>query len=211
MTMKNNMTLEKSLKRLESSKEACIKITKEMLQASNSNLYTFDLFILGIVKRSILLTTGFCNLMRQNNFLSAAPLIRLHLDNLLQMHASFIAKNPQDFSFEKIKGRQTNDLEDREGNKMRDSYLAKSLSEAKETSWVFNLYKETSKFVHASDKHIFSVVEKLDEGGVFNFVISDRQTIPEKHAIEAVQAMISITEQLFRHVYGWINVKNKKS
>ncbi|MBU4369300.1 hypothetical protein KKG58_00885, partial [Patescibacteria group bacterium] len=59
--------------------------------------------------------------------------------------------------------------------------------------------------------HIFSVVEKLDEGGVFNFVISDRQTIPEKHAIEAVQAMISITEQLFRHVYGWINVKNKKS
>ncbi|MDD3101930.1 MAG: hypothetical protein PHE59_02190 [Patescibacteria group bacterium] len=205
------MTIENSLKHLESLKESYIKITKEMLQANNGNLYSFDLFILGIIKRSILLTTGFCTLVRQNNFLSAAPLIRLHLDNLLQMHAAFIVKNSDDFSFKKIKGEQTNNLKDLKGNKMTDNYLAMSLSEIKETSWVLNLYKETSKFVHISDKHILSVVEKLDEGGVIDFVISDKQTIPEKHATEAAQAMISITEQLFRYVYGWIHVKNKKS
>jgi len=205
------MPLENYLKHLESSKEAYIKITKEMLQAADGNLYPFDLFILGMIKRSVLLTTGFCNLMRQNNFLSAAPLIRLHLDSLLQMHAAFIVKNPSDFSFEKMKGKRTNDLKDREGNRMTDSYLAKSLSKEKETQWVFNLYVETSKFVHISDKHIFSIVERLDENDIINFVISDKQTIPKKYATEAIQAMIGITEQLFRHVYGWINVKNKKS
>lgn len=55
--------LEKSLKRLESSKEAYHKITKEMLEAANGNLYPLDLFILGIVKRSLMLTSGFYNLI----------------------------------------------------------------------------------------------------------------------------------------------------
>lgn len=206
--LKDRTILEESLKHLESSKEAYIETTTKMINADNRNLYPLDLFMLGIVKRAILLTKGFCILMRQNNFLSSAPLIRLHIDNLLQVYAASIVKNPHDFYYEKLKGRQTNELEDKDMNKMTDRYLAEKISEEKETSWVINLYKETSKFVHVSDKHLFSVVEKVEEEGVLDFVISEEQTIPGKYSIEATQAMTKITEQLLRYVYGWIETKN---
>jgi len=146
--------------------------------------------------------------MRQSNFLSAAPLVRLHLDNLLNMHATFIVSNPHDFATKKMRGKQTNEIKDKNGVKMTDGHLARSLSEQEESKWASSVYKETSKFVHSSDKHIFSVVQKID-GGNFQFVISDEQNIPEEKSLEATNTMISITEQLFRHMYGWIKAKDK--
>jgi len=208
--MKTKQALEDRLNYFEKSKDAWIEVTQEMLKADSGNLFPLDLFILGIVKRSILLTNGFCGLMREKNFLSAAPLVRLHLDNLLNMHAAFIVSDPHDFATKKMQGKQTNEIKDKNGVKMTDSHLARSLSEQEESKWVSSVYKETSKFVHSSDKHIFSVVQEI-EGRNFQFVISDEQNISEEKSLEAINVMISITEQLFRHIYGWIQAKDKKS
>src|SRR3989339_419372 len=89
--------------------------------------------------------------------------------------------------------------------------LCLELSKEKETEWVINLYRESSKFIHVSDKHIFSTVEELKKDGRMSFVISDQQNIPEKSIIEATEAMVSISEQIFRHLFGWIQAKNNKS
>lgn len=209
--MENQTNLDKILYKLETSKEPFIKVTKEMLESANGNLYPLDLFVLGIVKRSILLTSGFCSLIRQNNFLSSAPIVRLHLDNLLNLHASFIAPDPHEFSMSKLRGERTSKLKDKTGQFMTDTYLAESLSKEKETEWVINLYRESSKFIHVSDKHIFSTVEELKKDGQMSFVISDQQNIPQKSIIEATEAMVSISEQIFRHLFGWIQAKNNKS
>ncbi len=208
--MNNDQTLESRLNYLEKSKDAWIEVTQEMLKADRGNFFPLDLFVLGLIKRSILLTKGFCGLIRERNFSSAAPLVRLHLDNLLNMHAAFIVSDPHDFAIKKMQGKQTNKIKDKNGVEMTDGHLARSLSEQEESKWAFNVYKETSKFVHSSNKHIFSTVQEV-KGRNFQFVISDEQNIPEEKSLEAINAMISITEQLFRHIYGWIQAKDKKS
>lgn len=163
-----------------------------------------------------MLVDGFCTLIRENNFTSAAPLVRLHLDNLLQIYAAFIVKNPHDFAMEKLKGKRTCELKDKDGKPMTDSYLATSLSEKEEgTLWVKRVYKETSKFVHFSDKHIFSIVRNVNKDStvVELFVPSDAdaEIIPDYARLEVVKAMVEITYQLFRYLYGWVKAKDSKS
>jgi hypothetical protein len=212
--MNTKQTFENKLNYLRNFRDSWIKISSEMLNANKRKLFPLDLFMLGLVKRSMLLTKGFCELIKQNNFLSAAPIVRLHIDNLLNVHATFIVSDPHDFATKKMQGEETKNMKDKNGKKikpeMTDTYLAKSLSKKEETKWVLNAYKETSKFVHLSDKQIFSVAQKIEKED-FQFVISDEQEIPEENLLEATEAMISITEQLFRHMYGWIQAKNRKS
>lgn len=212
MNKRNSEKIEKLLKNLEDSKKSHLKIAKEMLEVDQGNIYPLDLFALGIIKRSLMLVNGFCTLVRKNNFISAAPIVRLHLDNLLQIYAAFVVKKPHDFATKKLKGKQTNNLKDKDGKKMTDSYLAEILSKKKETSWVKRVYKETSKFIHFSDKHIFGTVMNVKEDRTAEFLIpSDEEIIPDSAKLEVVMAMTEITKELFRYLYGWVKTKDSKS
>lgn len=211
MNKKNDEKIEKLLKNLEDSKKSHREIANEILKVDNGNIYPLDLFALGIIKRSLMLVNGFCILIKKNNFTSAAPIVRLHLDNLLQIYASSIVNNPNDFVIKKLKGEQTNNLKDKKGKKMTDSYLAEILSNKNETSWVKQVYKETSKFVHFSAKHIFSTVRNIKEDRIVEFLIPfDEEIIPDSAKLEIVKAMTAITEELFRYLYGWVKTKDSK-
>lgn len=204
--------IEGLLKKLEDFKKFHLEIAMEMSEADQGNIYPMDLFALGIIKRSLMLVNGFCTLVKKNNFTSAAPLVRLQLDNLLQIFAAFVVENPHDFAMEKLKGKQTNNLKDKDGNKLTDGYLAELLSKEEETSWVKQLYKEASKFIHFSDKHIFSTVMNVKEDGRTKILISsEEEIIPDSAKLEIVMVMTKITNQLFRYLYGWVITKNGKS
>jgi len=204
-------TIKKALDKLDSLREVHLKIAKEMLEADQGNIFPLDLFMLGIIKRSLLLLKGFCDLVRPNNFTSAAPLVRLHLDDLLHIYAAFIAENPHKFAMKKLKGKRTNNLKDKNGKKMSDNYLAKQLSKNKEFSWVKKVYKETSKFIHFSDKHIFSTVQSIGENKTIEVLIpSDNEIVPKQAQLEAISAMNAITYGLFRYLYGWVKTKNNR-
>ena len=211
MKTTNENAIKKALAKLDSSREIHLKIAKEMLEANQGNIFPLDLFALGIIKRSLLLVKGFCDLVRSNNFTSAAPLVRLHLDNLLQVYAAFIAENPHDFAVEKLKGKRINNLKDKSGKEMKDSYLAEQLSKNKETSWVERVYREASKFIHFSDKHFFSTVQSIGENRTIEFLIpSDKEIVPKQAQLEAISAMNAITGELFRYLYGWVKTKNNR-
>ena len=200
--------IDKLIKPLENSKKVHLQIAEEMLKADQGNIYPLDLLALGIIKRSLMLVNGFCTLVRKNNFTCAAPIVRLHLDNLLQIYAAFITKDPHDFATKKLEGKQTDKLKDKDGEKMTDSYLAKVLSKKKETSWVKRVYKETSKFIHFSDKHIFGTVMNVKEDRTVEFLIpSDEEIIPDSAKSEVVRAMVEITDGLFKYLYGWVKLK----
>lgn len=205
--MENHTSLNKILLKLEDSKEVYKNFGLKSFGAGNGKMYSFDLFVFAIIERSILLTAGFCSLINQNNFLSAAPLVRMHLDNLLNIHAAFISPNVHDFSIKKLQGEQTKKMKDYKGAFMTDTYLAESLSKEKETVWVINLYRESSKFIHVSDKHMFSMTEKGKGDNCIRFTISEEQIVPEKLVIEASEAMYAISEQIFRHLDAWIKEK----
>jgi len=200
------MTIDEKLKFLKSSKDEFYSLAQKMLKADNGKLFLLDLYTIGIMNRSVLLIKGFSDLIENNNFLSAAPLIRLHLDSLLQFYAAFIVKDPHDFSQKKMSGKQSNNLKDSNGEKLTDGYLAGLLSKENGFEWVKNVYKETSKFIHFSDKHIFSSAQNK-KNNKFSFVISDKLDVPASAQNEAIDAMIEITQGLFKYIYGWIHTK----
>lgn len=208
--LKNN--LDGYLKRLLELKKLHPEVAQKIIQADSENkLFELDLFYLSLIQRSLSLINGFCTLIKENNFLCAAPIVRMHLDNLLQTYAAFIVKKPHDFAREKIEGKQSGNLKDKNGEKMTDSYLARSLSRFTQldANFAVNVYKESSKFVHASNKHCFSIVQKLEKNGLI-LSISDNVQVPEKFKIEATLAMIKITECLMKLWCSWVTTKNQK-
>ncbi|MFH1188005.1 MAG: hypothetical protein V1688_04070 [bacterium] len=201
--MKNN----EKLNFLETARDQFNKIFEEMITVDGGNIFTVDKFARGIINRSVMIISGFCKMMKNDNYLCAAPLVRLHLDSLLQLYAVFIVKNPHDYAFKKMKGKQTNNLKDREGNKMEDGYLVEQMIKSdKDFEWVKSVYKETSKFVHFSDKHIFSNVQIGTENN-FIFSISDKMEIPKKSEEEIIDCMTEITKGLFKYLIGWVETK----
>ena len=108
------------------------------------------------------LVSGFCDLIERKNFICAAPLVRLMLDNLLRFYAVWLVDKPHDFATEiLIEGKEIRKIKDRNGKKMTDKYLADQLS--KEYKWISNTYRETSGYIHLSSKHYFNTVHEVHD------------------------------------------------
>jgi hypothetical protein len=146
---------------LESYENKYIDLAKKMFEPGKTYIYPLDLLTNAIMDRSLSLIFGFTSQIRTNNYLCAAPLVRLHLDNLLRVYASYIVKDPHDFAMKVFKGQHVRNLKDQHGNRMTDKYLVEQLT--KEYKWIENVYNETSGFVHFSNKHILSSSEIIDE------------------------------------------------
>lgn len=179
----------------------------EMLRANHGNVFPLDLFMIGILKRTMFLNSGFDLLMSKRNFVSAASLIRLNLDSLLQLHASTLVSNADDFAMKKLAGKQTNNAKDRDGNKMNDGYLVRSLGNQEGFRWIKSVYKETSRFVHFSEKHIL-ISAKEGKDFTFSFEISDEMEIPQEREVEARKAMEQITRGIVLYTKSWTAQKN---
>ncbi len=186
------------------------KNAKDIILVDGGNIFSVDLFAISVIHRSLLLIAGFCLLIKKSNFLSAAPIIRLYLDTLLQFYALSIVKDPNEFAMKKLNGKQTNNLKDRDGNKMTDGYLLSQIAKEKEFEWVENVYKETSKFIHFIDKHILSACTKIKANGVVTFCLSDKIDTPKSAEREAIITMIAITNGLLTYLFcnGWVFTKN---
>lgn len=182
-------------------------VSKLIFSAAGGKIFSLDLFMMGVAKRTLMLWTGFDQLMKEGNFVAAAPLIRLNLDNLLQLHASTLVSNPHDFAEKKMKGGRTSDFKDKHSQKMTDNYLAKTLSAVKDFEWVANVYKETSEFIHFSGRHISSIFEEM-EGNNFTIGISDKMEIPHSANRQARQAMSAITYGILTYLQSWAYQKD---
>ncbi len=198
------------LEELEESQKIHNDVALEMLRAEGKKLYIEDFYCLAMMQRSRSVIRGFCNELRDNNFFCAAPLVRLHLDTLLNTFALFLVKDSADFALKKFEGKQTSNLKDRNGVRMQDSHLARELSNSKDldAAWALHLYEETSKFVHISDKHLLGIFEKVKKNGDTDIKVSETIDLPDNAKIETLEAMKSITFCLFRLWNGWIYTKS---
>src|SRR5436309_1171588 len=73
-------------------------VGKQMLEAHNRALYMFDLLAIAALNRSAGLCSGFRQLIRSRNFICAAPLIRLQIDNALRLYAGSIVRDPRGYA-----------------------------------------------------------------------------------------------------------------
>lgn len=201
----------KTILELQSRVEKHLTLSKDMLEAYDNAIYPLDLLASAALHRSINLISGFCMLIEEENFVSAAALLRLQIDNCLRFFAAFIVDNPHEFVINIFKGEHIYKQKDKDGNQMTDSYLVEKLSELE--PWVGNVYKQTSGYIHLSDKHIFHVLSVSKSS--FNDSISGilkigkgSSFISEKYYLEAIAAFKAATDLFLKYVEGWIYTKD---
>ena len=198
------------LKEFDKYEKEHLRLGEEIIKAYGGAMYPLDLLAIPTLNRSLCLMKGFIELIKQKNFLSAAPLIRLQLDNALRFYAAWLTPNPHDFAFNVFKGTSVRDQNDRNNKRMTDRYLVKSL--AQEYPWIEKVYEHTCGFIHLSEKHIFNAIVEVSgiskEFGKLNMKISGKdENVNDTTYEEATKAFKAITDILFRYMEGWIHTK----
>lgn len=88
----SELTKEELLIEIDNKSKAIIKMG-EQLSAISNNIETFDFLLIGALNRTINISKAYTTLIRDNNFIAAAPLIRLNIDTLLRLYASMISEH----------------------------------------------------------------------------------------------------------------------
>lgn len=202
-----NAIIDKELKNLESQEKRIIESGKKI---HTKTTFPLDILTNAVLDRALHLIFGFTKLIRDENYIAASHLVRCHLDNVLRYSAAWLVDDPHDFVRQIMKGTQVDKMKDRDGKKLRDSYLKDKLS--LDFPWIKDVYNTTSGFVHLSHKHIFTSSTLLDEEkGIIEFRISKKDNyVPDQSRIEAIRCMNDITNVLLSFVDAWIYKKNKK-
>lgn len=146
------MTIKDALDQLSKYREKHFQLGDLVVAADNGAFYPLDILVIATLNRSLCLLKGFVELMRSSNFIAAAPLVRLQLDNSLRLSAATLVKDPHKFAMSVMEGFPIKKQKDMTGNLMQDSYLVKRLSER--YSWVQDVYIHSSGYIHLSEKHI---------------------------------------------------------
>ncbi|GEL09543.1 hypothetical protein SAMN05192550_1456 [Flavobacterium glycines] len=196
--------LGEEIKKLESKESQLLDIAKKL---NSGNFYPLDFLSNAIINRSLKLIFGFTTLLKDENFIAASHLVRCHLDNVIRFSASWIVDDPHDFATKVIDGIQIDTLKDKNGKLMKDWYLRNLLNE--EYPWITNVYKQSSGYVHFSNKHIFNSIKSVDSNKrtmQFSFSKKDNE-IDENLKIEAIQCIDHITEILIIFLNGWYYTK----
>jgi len=203
------MTLEDILTDLDSSQDELIELGKR--SAETYALYPYDIFLSAILNRSVNLIKGFCSLVRDNNFIAAAPLVRIHLDSLLRLYASnLIDYNIDEFANKVIGGKSIRDLKDRDGRKMTDNYLVKKIMENENHEWVKEVYKTGSGHVHFSN-YISSYSTKIDskKNDIINVTIGKHDSfVVESEKIGAAIRINQISIEIAALIEIWCEYKS---
>ena len=203
-----NNTINERLAFLEESKDSHFTITQKL----SGEIEPIDIYAFMVLKRSISLVFGFIELIRQKNFICAAPLIRLQIDNLLRFRASFLVDDQSLFVVEVLQGKEVRNIKDRLGRNMTDIYLQNAL--INEYSWLKGTYKNTSGYVHLSDKHLFNTLRKGasgKEGALDIYIGPDDKMVNDEVYEGAIEDMILVTHALLTFIANWTLSKNKPS
>ena len=170
------------------------------------NMHTMDLYCNAVINRALALSKGFRTLADTNNYISAVPLIRIQIDNCLRFFASMIVADYNSFFMKYLEGKHIRNLTDASGKKMTDNYLAKKL-DAELFPGIYNMYKNTSGYVHLSNEHSFlqnQIVESDDSEMKMRTIIGkdfDHFSIDKK--VDFAFNMFKATEFLYKLVRSW--------
>jgi hypothetical protein len=166
-----------------------------------------DFILIGIIKRGIDLVEGFTILLDDWNLICAAPIIRLHLDNLLRLNYLSGLDDPGAVSQKLFSGKQFNEIQDKDGKHLTDKYLRKCAIE--EFPWVNDIYTNTSKYIHLSDRHVFAPISHIEEENhqVYAIVGNRSMHAKENDFSSYYNVMIQISQGILKKL---ADIKEKK-
>jgi hypothetical protein len=174
-------------------------------------LETQDVLFFAVYKRSLSLIAGFTQLIEARNFICAAPLVRLQVDNLIRLRAGFVVEDINEFVFGMLQGKKISQMQDKNGQKMTDYNLQKLLSE--EYPWLQDIYKQTSGYIHLSEQHYLNIVQKEseDKKQITEFYVGPKDKVVTLDTyLNTVETMIVVTVELMRFGDKWSVQRKKK-
>ncbi|HBK82026.1 MAG TPA: hypothetical protein DDZ41_00245 [Flavobacterium sp.] len=84
-------TKEELLTEIDNKSKAIINMVKQ-LSAISDKVDLFDWIIIAALNRTVNLNKAYTTLIRDNNFMAVAPLVRINIDTLLRLYASIISE-----------------------------------------------------------------------------------------------------------------------
>lgn len=115
--------VEERIALLEELYEPQLKFGHDLMAADDGNFYPLDLLAFAAIKRSMSLQSAMLSLIRDNNYFSAASLLRLQIDSCMRFYAVFLVDDPHDLATMVLSGEKISNIKDRNGNKMRDAFI----------------------------------------------------------------------------------------
>ena len=182
---------------IRSTKDRHINLVKSLARPGQP-IYFTHLFIIGILNRSIALATGFADVVENNNYVCAAPLVRMQIDNIARLEGALVAEHMDDFCRAVFKGERIDRMKDAKGRRMTDKYLIGIIRQ--EHSWIQKGYEACGGYVHLSDKHILSHLRSHKYGEFIMKVTGVCHDLEERHWQEIVGAFQAATDALEKKV-----------
>ena len=208
----SELTKEQLLTEIDNKSKAIINLGKQLHLISNT-LEIFDFFIIAILNRTINLNRGFSLLLNDNNFIAAAPLVRISMDTLLRLFASSISEpNRNDFAHLVMGGTPINQIKSKISSKLlTDTFLYSELSKLEDMGWVEKIYKRGNSFVHFSEALIFSSLklDKSSENKIIMTIGMHDEFISDEEKNGAVICMNKITDIIIVLTQLWFYEKAK--
>lgn len=181
-------------------------LAKRMLEACEGAFYGVDLLAVTALNRSLAHCGGIKVLIEAWNIMCAGVVLRLQLDTVLRFYAATLVEDPQEFAFAVLEGQPIKKMKSKDGKLLQDAYLVQRLGE--EYPWIPRVYKETSGYVHFSDKHMLTALFHDAQRGLRMKVSPIDEETPEELYLEIVEAFLATTDILTRYIEGWVSAKN---
>ena len=201
------MTIEEAIEILSEAKQHHLDLGKRLSGAYDGAIYAMDLLAVAVLNRSLYLIEGISLVILDRNYISAVPLLRLQMDNVLRFFAATLVEDTHQFASDVMAGKHVRKLKDSKGSRMTDKYLVEKLSI--EYEWVEKVYKKGSGYVHLSDEHIKNTVHQLENEKEFLIQIGRGQVpIPDEMFLDLIGAFIETTKLILKYIDNWIFTKD---
>ena len=184
------------------------------LNAITPKMQVFDILLIAALNRTVNISKAYTSLMRDNNFISAAPLVRINIDTLLRLFASIICEFDRNTFASKVLDGELIKKMKLKGTKrdLRDDTLYLELAKVEGMSWVEDIYKVGSSFIHLEKTHIFSSLKiENDDEKIINMTIGFHDSfIPESEKIGSAVWMNKTIDAIIVQAQIWMYEKAEK-
>jgi hypothetical protein len=209
----SELTKEQLLTEIDNKSKAIINMGKQ-LNAITPQMETFDFLLIAALNRTVNISKAYTTLIRDNNFIAAAPLVRLNIDTLLRLYASIISEFDRNTFASKVMGGELIKKMKLNGTKinLRDDTLYLELSKIEGMEWVTDIYKAGSSFIHLEKSHIFSSLKIADDKErIVNMTIGFHDAfIPESEKFGSAVWMNKIIDSIIQQAQIWMYEKAQK-
>jgi len=206
-------TKEQLLTEIHNKSKAIINMGKQ-LNAITPKMETFDFLLIAALNRTVNISKAYTTLIRDNNFIAAAPLVRINIDTLLRLYASIISEYDRNTFTSKVMGGELIKKMKLNGTKkdLRDDTLYLELSKIEGMEWVTDIYKAGSSFIHLEKSHIFSSLKIADEKErTINMSIGFHDAfIPESEKFGSAVWMNKTVDSIIQQAQIWMYEKAQK-